>query len=101
MWQRKRGMAEHQRRDVATITKLRENAQQQEAHSQDLDLECGKLRVEVQRSHETTELECYCAVAAESQKWEAQEERMIWQCNGSRRPNCYEDKSHQEKVVGP
>jgi len=29
--------------------------------------------------HETTELECYRAVAAESQKWEAWEERMIWQ----------------------
>jgi len=72
-------VAERQRRDVATITELRENAQQQEARWQDLDLECGKLRVEVQRAHEITELECYRAVAAERQKWEAREERMIWQ----------------------
>jgi len=72
-------VAERQRRDVATITELRENAQQQEARWQDLDLECGKLRVEIQRAHEITELECYRAVAAERQKWEAREERMIWQ----------------------
>jgi len=72
-------VAERQRRDVATITELRENIQQQEACWQDLDLECGKLRIEVQRVHETTELECYRAVAAKRQKWEAREERMIWQ----------------------
>ena len=72
-------VAERQRRDVATITELRENAQQQEARWQDLDLECGKLRVEIQRAHEITELECYRAVAAERQKWEAREERMIRQ----------------------
>jgi len=68
-----------QRWDVATIAELRENSQQQEARWQDLDLECGKLRVEVQRAHEITELECYRAVAAECQKWEAREERMTWQ----------------------
>jgi len=71
-------VAECQRWDVATIAELRENSQQQEARWQDLDLECGKLRVEVQRAHEITELECYRAVAAECQKWEAWEER-IWQ----------------------
>ena len=54
---------------------MRENAQQQEALWQDLELECGKLRVEVQRADETTELECYVTVTAERQKWEAREER--------------------------
>ena len=48
-------VAERQRQDVATITELRENIQQQEARWQDLDLECGKLRIENrQRSTQTS-----------------------------------------------
>ena len=70
---------ERQSRDAATISELREEFDQQDARLQDLEAECVRLRVEVERAHERTELECYRAAAAEREKLEAREERIVQQ----------------------
>ena len=72
-------MAERQSQDAAAISKLRAEIDQQGERLQGWEAECERLQAEVERAHERMELECFRAVAAEREKWEAREERMARQ----------------------
>ena len=72
-------MAERHSQDVATISKFSAEIDQRDERLQDLEAECDRLQAEVERVHEKMELECYRTVAAEREKWEVREERMVRQ----------------------
>ena len=51
-------MTERQSQDVATISKLHAEIDQQGEHLQDWETECERLQAEVERVHKRMELEC-------------------------------------------
>ncbi len=68
-------VAERQNEDQATIARLQEES----SLLREREAECERWKTEVEGLRVSAELECHRAVAAERQKWEAREERMLEQ----------------------